>query len=60
VEGSYDGLAWDQLSTVNQTSFGHTTTEKAALDYAFVRVAATANNTGTVALFDVTLAFSEQ
>ena len=60
LEGSYDGLAWDNLATATAlTDFGFTTVAKAALDVAWVRVRAVAGTSAT-AIFDATVSFSEQ
>lgn len=61
IDGSYDGLAWDELAATGSalTGLDHTTLEEASLDYAYVRARATAGTAGK-GLFDVWLAFSEQ
>ena len=67
VDGSYDGISWilgiTTPSSVAQTAFGVPTPAnlpiKTSLDYAFVRVRAE-TAAASAALFDATLAFSEQ
>ena len=64
LEGSYDGQAWEDLSaTVSLDEFGHGSASKSGLDHAYVRVRGVASpgTSGSAqALFDATLAFSEQ
>ena len=63
LEGSYDGLAWEQSAT----TFGlagpidNQNNDLASMDYAFVRIhAAITAGTTPKSLFDASLAFSEQ
>ena len=62
LEGSYDGLAWENLVTLASalTEFDYATATKSTLDVAWVRARATVTGTNGQALFDATVAFSEQ
>ena len=61
LEGSYDGLAWENLATATAlTEFGFETATKSSLDVAWVRARAVIANAGAKAIFDATVSFSEQ
>ena len=60
LDGSYDGLAWKQIGSVTQSTFGYNTLSQASLDYAFLRVRVELTGTDQDLLFDVSLAFTCQ